>query len=95
MKKVLSAIMALLMILSICSFSISAAPEGTAISTEAEFLAMDPAGTYYLANDITVTETYTTVFTGKFNGNGKTITAGTTLFDKVMEIDNQSEWHRK
>ena len=68
------------MILSICSFSISAAPEGTAISTEAEFLAMDPAGTYYLANDITVNAPYAQAFTGIFDGNGKTVTVSQPMF---------------
>jgi len=80
MKKVLSAIMALCMILSICSFSISAAPEGTAITTEAEFLAMDPAGTYYLANDITVSAPYEQAFIGTLDGNGKTVTVSQPMF---------------
>ncbi len=80
MKKALSIIMALCMILSICSFSISAAPEGTAIKTEAEFLAMDPAGTYYLANDITITKSFATPFTGTFDGNGKTVTVSEPMF---------------
>ncbi len=80
MKKTLSIALALLMILSICSFSISAAPEGTAISTEAEFLAMDPAGTYYLANDITVNAPYEQAFTGTLDGNGKTVTISQPMF---------------
>ena len=40
MKKTLSLIMAIAMILSICSLSVSAAPQGTAITSEADFLAM-------------------------------------------------------
>jgi hypothetical protein len=80
MKKTLSIIMALCMILSICSFSISAAPAGTAVASEAEFLAMDPAGTYYLANDITLTKSYEAVFTGTLDGNGKTVTVSAAMF---------------
>ena len=77
MKKVLSAIMALCMILSICSLSVSAAPQGTAITSEADFLAMKKDGSYYLANDITITQSYGadgTLFCGYFDGNGKTVT---------------------
>ena len=77
MKKTLSILMALCMILSICSFQISAAPQGTAITSEAEFLAMKADGSYYLANDLTITKSYGadgTLFTGYFDGNGKTIT---------------------
>ena len=55
-------------------------PEGTAIKTAEEFAAMDPAGTYYLANDITVDATYASDFTGTFDGNGKTITTSVPLF---------------
>ena len=80
MKKVLSAIMALCMILSICSLSISAAPQGKAITSEAEFLAMKEDGAYYLANDITVTKSYENLFTGVFDGNGKTVTVSEPMF---------------
>ena len=84
MKKTLSILMALCMILSICSFQISAAPQGTAITTEAEFLAMKADGSYYLANDLTITKSYGadgTLFTGYFDGNGKTVTlTGEPLF---------------
>ena len=80
MKKTLSVIMAICMILSICAFSVSAAPAGTAISSEAEFLAMDAAGTYYLANDITLNASYAAVFTGTLDGNGKTVTVSAPMF---------------
>ena len=84
--------MALSMILSVCFFSVSAAeatvgsvaagytPEGTAITDAAGFLAMDPAGTYYLANDITLTEPYAQAFTGTLDGNGKTVTISQPMF---------------
>ena len=72
MKKTLSIILALCMLLALCSFSVSAAEvtvgtvaadykpaEGAiAVTNEAEFLAMAADGNYYLANDITVTATW-------------------------------------
>ena len=80
MKKTLTVILTICMILSICYFTVSAAPEGTAVSNEAEFLAMDPAGTYYLANDITLNASYAAVFTGTLDGNGKTVTVSAPMF---------------
>ena len=74
MKKILTVLLALGMILSICSFPISADTLGTPITNEAEFLAMKENGYYYLANDITVTKSYEKFFTGVFDGNGKTVT---------------------
>ena len=99
MKKALLILLALTMIMSmtvLAPITASAAeegavgsvaadykPEGTAVSTAEEFAKMDAAGKYYLAADITVSETYTNDFTGVFDGNGHTITTSTTLFDKV------------
>lgn len=95
MKKTLSIILCLVMVLSLVAVSISAAPkadsvgkvaasykpEGTGIASLAEIT--DPAGKYYLTKDITVTETFATEFTGTFDGNGKTITTSVALFNKV------------
>ncbi len=70
MKKTLSILMALCMVLSVCFFSVSAAeakvgtvaadykPEGTAITDAAGFAAMAADGNYYLANDITIDATW-------------------------------------
>ncbi len=80
MKKTLSIILTICMVLGLCSFSAAAAPEGTAITDAAGFAAMDPAGTYYLANDITLTESYAQVFTGTLDGNGKTVTVSAPMF---------------
>ncbi len=92
MKKTLSIIMAVAMILSMSMISVYAedvlliapnpnsAPAGTAITTAAEFAAMDPAGTYYLANDITIDATYASTFAGTLDGNGKTITTSVPVF---------------
>ncbi len=89
MKKTLSIILAAVMVLSmLVVIPMTAAadePAGTAINSEAEFLAMDPAGTYYLAQDIELTLSYgiptegtkPVAFTGTFDGNGKTVTIST------------------
>ena len=83
MKKTLSIVLALLMILSICSFSVAAAPEGTAVSTAAEFAAMAADGKYYLANDITLDATYAGPFKGTLDGNGKTLTVSAPIFAAI------------
>jgi len=80
------------MVLSLVTVSISAAPkadevgkvasgytpEGTGIASLAE--ATDPAGKYYLKNDITVSATIEVTFTGTIDGNGKTITVSAPVF---------------
>ena len=87
-NKVLAFVIALMMIASTFPmgiFSVSATTvQGEAIETAGDFAAMKPNGTYYLAKSITLTETYATEFTGKFNGNGKTITVSAPIFDQVM-----------
>ncbi len=92
MKKTISIVLALVMILSMSMISVYAedvlliapnpasTPEGTAITDAAGFAAMDPAGTYYLANDITIAEPYAQAFTGTFDGNGKTVTISVPMF---------------
>ena len=67
--------MMLASVLALVPVSAAEAPAGTAINTAADFAAMDAAGTYYLASDITLTEMYSKAnFTGTLDGNGKTIT---------------------
>ena len=83
MKKTLSIIMALCMILSVCAFSVAAAPEGTAISSAAEFAAMAADGKYYLANDIALNASYAESFKGTLDGNGKTITVSAPMFAAI------------
>ena len=86
-KKLIAVIISVFIIIGVVpvsAFAADAPKQGTPITDAAGFAAMTADGTYYLANNITVTETYTTEFTGKFDGNGKTITATTTIFDKVM-----------
>ena len=83
MKKIISIALTLCMVLGLCSFSVAAAPEGTAITDAAGFAAMDPAGTYYLANDITLDASYAQVFAGTFDGNGKTVTVSAPMFAEI------------
>lgn len=92
MKKTISFIMALCMILSVCFFSVSAAdasvaadykPEGTAITDAAGFAAMAADGKYYLANDITLDASYAGPFKGTLDGNGKTITVSAPIFAAI------------
>ena len=67
--------MMLASVLALVPVSAAEAPAGTAINSAADFAAMDAAGTYYLATDITLTEMYSKAnFTGTLDGNGKTIT---------------------
>ena len=95
MKKALVILLALTMVMSMFAMVPASAadeelavgqvaadykPEGTAINNAAEFAAMDPAGTYYLAADITIDETYALDFTGTFDGNGKSITTSVPVF---------------
>ena len=83
MKKTISIILTLCMLLGICSFSVAAAPEGTAITDAAGFAAMDPAGNYYLANDITLTASYAQAFKGTLDGNGNTVTVSAPVFTAI------------
>ncbi len=75
MKKTISIILCAVMILSMFGImSVSAAPTGTAINSEADFAAMTADGTYYLNSDITISATYAGEFKGTLDGNGKTLT---------------------
>ena len=84
MRKTLSIILSVIMVLSLCIIGISAA-DGEKISTVAEFLAMKADGTYYLDADLVITASYgageTPVpFTGTFDGNGHTVTVTAPVF---------------
>ncbi len=99
MRKTLSIILSVIMLLSVCSFAVpaSAAPEGTAINTADEFMAMvsTPADSaeltakYYLNADITLTGTYAEPFRGIFDGNGHTVTVSAPMFNDFSgEVKN-------
>ena len=87
-NKVLAFVIAIMMIAALFPtgiFSVSATiAQGNAIKNAEDFAKMDPDGTYYLDESITLTETYAKEFTGNFNGNGHTITVSAPIFDQVM-----------
>ena len=96
MKKALVILLALTMVMSMFAMVPASAadelaigqvaadykPEGEAIKTAEDFAAMKADGKYYLANDITISETYPVDFTGTFDGNGKSITTSVPVFSE-------------
>ena len=99
MRKTLSILLCVMMLLSACTFAIpaNAAPEGTAINNAEEFMAMvstaadatEVTAKYYLAADITLAATYAEPFWGILDGNGKTITVTNPIFaDFSGEVKN-------
>ena len=76
MKKTVSIFMIITIILSslLAVIPVSAATEGTAINSAAEFLSMDANGSYYLACNLTLSESYAADFKGNLDGNGRTLT---------------------
>jgi hypothetical protein len=105
MRKTLSIILSAIMLLSVVSFAVpvSAAPEGIAINTADEFLAMvstpadatEPTAKYYLASDITLPSSYAEPFWGILDGNGKTVTVSAPMFNdfsgEVMNLTIKGE----
>ena len=95
MKKALSIMLCLAMVVSLVAVSAIAAPKAADIGKVASGYApegtgidsldkiTDPAGKYYLTKDITVSATYTSEFTGTLDGNGKTVTVSAPVFDKL------------
>lgn len=57
-------------------------PTGTAITTAAEFAAMEANGNYYLDANITIDASYE-AFTGVFDGNGHTVTVSAPMFTSL------------
>ena len=81
MRRTLSMIICVVMLISACVFAIPAsAAEGTAINSADEFMNMSAEGTYYLNADITLPGTYTAAFKGTLDGNGKTLTVSAPVF---------------
>ena len=84
MKKIILLILALILSLSPLAVIPTAAEEATetegesiinhiAIKSEEDFLAMEPNGAYYLANDITISSSYENEFSGTLHGNDNKI----------------------
>ena len=91
--KFLAMIISVMMIVSMIpmgAFAVSATPVGEAINSAADFAAMAADGTYYLAADIELSETYANVFTGTFDGNGKTVTTSVPMFGEVENATIQN-----
>ena len=87
MKRTISILVIVAMMLAslLAIVPVSAAtPEGTPVKNAKEFAAMEADGTYYLANDITITKPYAD-FKGKLDGNGHTIAVNgaTSAFTKL------------
>lgn len=89
-KRIFCIVLCLAMLTGLASLlPVSAAdkPDGTAIATEQQFLAMQTGGKYYLSADITLSKSYSKgTFSGVFDGNGHKITlSGGTLsaFDSI------------
>ncbi len=84
MRKTLAIVLSAIMLLGILTLGISAETEGTAINSAADFAAMTEDGTYYLNTDIAISVPYAKVFTGKFDGNGHTVTVSNcAMFDII------------
>ena len=84
MKKIILLFLALILSLSPLAVIPTAAEEATEaegesiinhipIKSEEDFLAMEPNGAYYLANDIIVSSSYASEFSGTLYGNGNKI----------------------
>lgn len=88
MRKTLAIILSVAMILSIVVIGASAATtyerpaaELQKITSEAEFLAMEPNGYYSIENDLTLTKSYEQAFTGEIYGNGHKIQLSAPMFE--------------
>lgn len=85
MRKTLAIILSVAMLLSIVVIGASAyeRPESEIkkITTEAEFLAMEPNGYYSIENDLTLTKTYEQPFSGEIYGKNHKITLSAPMFE--------------
>ena len=88
MRKTLAIILSFAMLLSLVVIGASAVgtyerPEAEIkkITSEAEFLAMDPNGAYSIEADLTLTKPYEQPFKGEIYGKGHKITLSTPMFE--------------
>ena len=80
MRKTISIVLSLLMVLSLGLVAVQADDTPTPIATAEDFAGMAADGNYKLTADITLTATYTTTFTGKLDGDGHTVTISAPIF---------------
>ena len=73
-KRILSLLMAFVMVVSLLPASVLAAETVTEISSAEAFAAMPANGSYKLTQDIEVTTPYKSTFKGTFDGDGHTVT---------------------
>ena len=73
-KRILSLLMAFVMVVSLLPASVRAAETVTEISSAEKFAEMNASGSYKLTQDIEVTTPYKSTFTGTFDGDGHTVT---------------------
>lgn len=88
-KRITALLLACALALGLLPAPILAAPAGETvqtISTAAEFAAMDPAGCYRLAEDVTVAAPFPAVFTGSFDGGGHTVTLSLTAQEDTVSL---------
>ncbi|MBP5717728.1 MAG: hypothetical protein J6X53_01955, partial [Abditibacteriota bacterium] len=80
MRKLITALLAAVMIVSMFVIGVSAEP--VVINNAEDWANMAADGDYKLGADITVDAIYASKFTGTIDGNGKTITTSVTLFNE-------------
>ena len=85
-KRIIALLLACAVLLSLLPAAVLAAEEAQTVSTAAEFAAMDPAGCYRLAEDVTVTQPYGGVFTGTLDGGGHTVTLALTAGEDAAAL---------
>ena len=73
-KRILSLLMAFVMVVSLLPASVRAAETVREISSAKEFAKMDANGSYKLTQGIEVTTPYKSTFNGTFDGDGHTVT---------------------
>ena len=86
MKRTVSVLLVIAMLLlAMPIIVVNAVPSGTAITSAEDFKNMSAVSKYYLDSDITISETYSKIFYGTFDGNGHTITlsGASSVFDVV------------
>ena len=80
MRKTLSIVLSLIMVLSLGIVAVHADDAPTPVANAEDFAGMAADGNYKLTADITLTATYSTTFTGTLDGDGHTVTISAPIF---------------